>query len=66
MRWVDTTFIMTGVLDALFVIHGFQLDTMRQFTLAFDQRAALRHYFEHHRRNEMVLRETAVTETPPS
>ena len=43
-----------------------EIDTMRQFTLAFDQRAALRHYFEHPRRGEMVLRETAVTETSPS
>jgi hypothetical protein len=32
----------------------------------FDQRAALRHYFEHPRRGEMALRETAVTETPTS
>lgn len=43
-----------------------EIDAMRQFTLAFDQRAALRHYFAHPRRSEMALRETAVTETPPS
>lgn len=43
-----------------------EIDAMRQFTLAFDQRTALRHYFEHPRLHEMALRETAVTETSPS
>lgn len=42
-----------------------EIDAMRQFTLPFDQRAALRHYYDHPRRSEMALRETAVTETPP-
>jgi hypothetical protein len=42
-----------------------EIDAMRQFTLAFDQRAALRHYYDHPRRSEMALRETAVTETSP-
>lgn len=43
-----------------------EIDAMRQFTLAFDQRTALRHYFEHPQRSEMALRETADMETPPS
>lgn len=43
-----------------------EIDTLRQFTLAFDQRGALRHYFEHPRRGEMALRETAVTEATDS
>jgi hypothetical protein len=43
-----------------------EIDAMRQFTLALDQREALRCYFDHPRRGEMALRETAVTETLPS
>ena len=33
-----------------------QIDTLRQFTLQFDQRAALRHYFEHPERHTLALR----------
>ena len=34
-----------------------QIDTLRQFTLQFDQRTALRHYFEHPERDSLALRE---------
>jgi len=34
-----------------------QIDTLRQFTLQFDQWTALRHYFEHPERKSLVLRE---------
>jgi hypothetical protein len=34
-----------------------QIDTLRQFTLQFDQWAALRHYFEHPERDSLALRE---------
>ena len=34
-----------------------QIDTLRQFTLQFDQRTALRHYFEHPERVSLALRE---------
>lgn len=41
-----------------------QIDALRQFTLQHDQRAALRHYFEHPERGSLVLREqpAAVSE----
>lgn len=39
-----------------------QIDTLRQFTLEFDQSTALRHYFEHPEREHLVLRERAVDE----
>ena len=41
-----------------------EIDALRHFTLAFDQAGALRHYFEHPRRGELALRETAVTGSP--
>jgi hypothetical protein len=34
-----------------------QIDTLRQFTLQFDQWTALRHYFEHPERDSLALRE---------
>jgi hypothetical protein len=34
-----------------------EIDTVRQFTIQFDQWAALRHYFEHPQRNTLALRE---------
>jgi hypothetical protein len=34
-----------------------QIDTLRQFTLQYDQRTALRHYFEHPDRESLALRE---------
>ena len=34
-----------------------QIDTLRQFTLQFDQWKALRHYFEHPERDSLALRE---------
>lgn len=35
-----------------------EIDTVRQFTLQFDQDTALRHYFEHPERDTLALRET--------
>lgn len=37
-----------------------QIDTVRQFTLQFDQRTALRHYFDHPERGQLALRDRAV------
>ncbi|MBL7200860.1 MAG: hypothetical protein ISS56_11970 [Anaerolineae bacterium] len=34
-----------------------QIDTLRQFTLQYDRRTALRHYFEHPERESLALRE---------
>lgn len=34
-----------------------EIDTVRQFTLAFDQWEALRHYFEHPKRDALAMRE---------
>jgi hypothetical protein len=34
-----------------------QIDTLRQFTLQYDQATALRHYFEHPKRDQFALRE---------
>jgi len=39
-----------------------EIDAIRQFTLQYDQMAALRHYFEHPQRDNMMLREQAETE----
>ncbi len=39
-----------------------EIDTMRQFTLQFNQAAALRQYFEHPEREALVLGEQSVTE----
>jgi hypothetical protein len=41
-----------------------QIDTLRQFTLLYDQWTALRHYFEHPQRDSLALREqpAAVSE----
>ena len=39
-----------------------QIDTLRQFTLQYDQPTALRHYFEHPERNSLVLRERPTDE----
>jgi len=38
-----------------------EIDTVRQFTLRFDQWAALRHYFEHPQRDSLALRERRET-----
>ena len=37
-----------------------QIDTLRQFTLQYDQWTALRHYFEHPQRNSLALREQSA------
>jgi len=34
-----------------------EIDTLRQFTLSFDQWAALRHYFQHPQRTTLPMRE---------
>lgn len=34
-----------------------EIDTVRQFTLQFDQQTALKHYFEHPERHKLALRE---------
>ena len=38
-----------------------EIDTVRQFTLAFDQWGALRHYFEHPQRDTLAMREQPPT-----
>jgi DNA repair protein RadC len=38
-----------------------EIDTVRQFTLAFDQWGALRHYFEHPERDTLAMREQPPT-----
>jgi hypothetical protein len=38
-----------------------EIDTLRQFTLAFDQWGALRHYFEHPQRDTLAMREQPPT-----
>jgi hypothetical protein len=40
-----------------------EIDTMRQFTLAVDQRTALRQFFEHPARSDMAIRETAKSQS---
>jgi DNA repair protein RadC len=35
-----------------------EIDTLRQFTLSFDQITALEHYFEHPQRDELALRDS--------
>ena len=40
-----------------------QIDTMRQFTLQYDQWAALRHYFENPERGSVALREKPASES---
>lgn len=37
-----------------------EIDTMRQFTLSLDQVTAIKNYFEHPNRNELVLRESST------
>jgi DNA repair protein RadC len=39
-----------------------EIDAMRQFTLRFGQREALRRYFEHPDREALALREGSTTE----
>jgi len=38
-----------------------EIDTVRQFTLPFDQTTALRLYFEHPQRDTLALRERSET-----
>lgn len=38
-----------------------EIDTVRQFTLQYEQKTALRHFFEHPERDNLVLREQPLT-----
>lgn len=66
-RWLlwDTEWMhrqLYNLRDAGILSKVSQIDTLRQFTLEFDQPTALRHYFEHPEREHLVLRERAIDE----